>query len=122
MSDIKLDANGDLFLDSSESLVLVEGSDAIAQQLSIRFKFALGEWFLDTRIGVPYFQEILVKSPNLTRVRGIYRQLILTTPGIESIEEFSLTLDTPTRTLSLSFLARKTDGEPFEFEDEFIIQ
>ena len=122
MSDIKLDADGDLFLDDSDSLVLVENSEAIAQQLSIRFKFSLDEWFLDTRIGVPFFQEILVKSPNFTRVRGIYRQLILTTPGIESIEEFSLTLDSPTRTLSLSFLARKTDGETLQFDEEFIIQ
>ena len=122
MSDIKLDANGDLFLDDSGSIVLVTGDEAIAQQLSIRFKFALGEWFLDTRIGVPYFQEILVKNPNLTRVRGIYQQLIITTPGIEAIESFSLTLDTPTRTLSLVFAARKTDGETLEFNEEFIIQ
>ena len=122
MSDIKLDANGDMFLDDSGSIVLVTGDEAIAQQLSIRFKFALGEWFLDTRIGVPYFQEILVKNPNLTRVRGIYRQLITSTPGIDAIESFSLTLDTPTRKLSLSFLARKTDGETLEYNEEFIIQ
>lgn len=122
MSDIKLDADGDLFLDDSGSIVLITGDEAIVQQLSIRFKFALGEWFLDIRIGVPFFQEILVKNPNLTRVRGVYRQLILATPGIESIEEFSLTLDTATRTLSLSFLARKTDGEILEFNEEFIIE
>ena len=122
MSDIKLDDNGDMFLDGSGSMVLVTGDEAIAQQFRIRFRFALGEWFLDTRVGVPYFQEILVKNPNLTRVRGIYRQLIETTPGIESIEEFTLTLDNSTRTLSLSFAARKTDGETIEFNDEFIIK
>lgn len=122
MSDFKLDANGDLFIADDGSLVLVTGDEAIVQRLTIRFNFALGEWFLDIRVGVPFFQEILVKNPNLTRVRGIYRQLILTTPGIESIEEFSLALDTPTRKLSLSFLARKTDGETLSFDKEFIIQ
>lgn len=122
MSDIKLDADGDLFLDDNGSIVLVTGDDAIVQQLKIRFRFALGEWFLDTRLGLPIFQEVLVKNPNLTRVRGIYRQLITTTPGIESIEKFALTLDSPTRKLSLSFTARKTDGELLEFNDEFIIK
>lgn len=122
MSDIKLAANGDLFLDDNGSAMLVEGDDAILQQLLIRFKFALREWFLDVRIGVPFFREILVKNPNLTRVRGIYRQLILTTPGIESLEKFSLTLDVSTRALSLSFITRKTDGGPLEFNEEFIIQ
>ena len=122
MSDIKLAANGDLFLDNSGSAVLVEDDEAIVQQLLIRFKFALGEWFLDIRIGVPFFQEILVKNPNLTRVRAIYRQLILTTPGIESLEKFSLTLVVSTRALSLSFTARKTDGGTLEFNEEFIIK
>ena len=122
MSDIKLAANGDLFLDDNGSAVLVDGDKATVQQMLIRFKFALGEWFRDIRIGVPFFREILVKNPNLTRVRAIYRQLILTTPGIESLEKFSLTLDVSTRALSLSFIARKTDGGPLEFNEEFISQ
>lgn len=122
MSDIKLDTNGDLFLDDDGSMVLVIGDEAIAQQLRIRFRFALGEWFLDTRVGVPYFSEILIKNPNLSRVSGVFRQLILSTPGIESIEEFDLTLDNSVRKLVLQFSARKTDGELLEHLDEFIIE
>lgn len=122
MSDIALDADGDALFDDSGNLVLATGDDAIRQQMMIRFRFALGEWFLDTRQGVPYFSEILIKNPNLTRVRGIFRQLILTTPGIESIESFSLGLDSAVRKLVLRFSARKSDGEILEFDDAFIIK
>ena len=121
MSDIALDSDGDLLIEN-DALVLVEGDDAIVQHLSIRFRFVLGEWFLDTRLGIPYFDEILVKNPDFSRVRGILRQTILTTPGIASIEKFSLQFDGAIRKLTVSFLARKTDGEILEFNDEFIIK
>ena len=120
MADIALDTDGDILIED-DALVLVEGDDAIVQHLQIRFKFFLGEWFLDTRIGVPYFDEILIKNPDLNRVRGIYRQTILTTPGIASLETFELDLDAATRTLKVTFRARKADGEILEFNEEFII-
>ena len=121
MSDLALDSDGDLLFINGE-LQLVRGDDAIVQQLTIRMKFFLGEWFLDTRLGIPYFQEILVKNADLTRVRGIYRQTILTTPGISSIETFDLEFDGATRKLTVSFRARKIDGEILEFNRDFIIQ
>lgn len=121
MSDIALDTDGDLLIENN-SLVLARGDDAIVQQLLIRFKFFLGEWFLDTRIGVPYFGEILIKNPDLSRVRGIFKQLILTTPGIASLESFALEVEGVTRKATVTFRARKTDGEILNFNEEFIIQ
>ena len=120
MSDLALDIDGDLLV-SNDSLSLVEGDDAIVQHLTIRFKFVLGEWFLDTRVGIPYFGEILIRNPDLSRVRAIFKQVILDTPGIDSLEEFSLTVDAATRKATLTFRARKTDGEILEFNEEFII-
>jgi len=121
MSDIALDADGDLLI-ATNSLSLVTGDDAIVQNLRIRFQFVLGEWFLDSRIGIPYFAEILIKNPDLTRVRGIFRQAILTTPGIDSLEEFTLDFDRAIRRLTLEFIARKDDGGILEFNEEFIIE
>jgi len=121
MSDIALDSDGDLLI-TNDALVLVEGDDAIVQQLVIRFQFFLGEWFLDTRIGIPYFGEILIKNPDLSRVRAIFKQTVLTTPGIASLEEFSLVVDGSTRKATVTFRALKTDGEILEFDEEFIIQ
>jgi hypothetical protein len=120
MSDAALDIEGDLDT-TGDQLSLVVDDDAIVQHLEIRFQFVFEEWFLDIRLGIPYFGEILIKNPDLTRVRGIFRQTILTTPGIAQIEEFSLDFEGAIRKLSTDFLARKTDGEILEFNKEFII-
>ena len=92
MSDLALDNTGDLLVES-DALSLVEGDDAIVQQLTVRFLFVLGEWFLDTRIGIPYFGDILIKNPDLSRVRAIFQETVLTTPGVASLEEFNLPFD-----------------------------
>ena len=121
MADLALDIEGDLLV-TDDALSLVEGDDALVQNLVIRFQLFLGEWFLDTRIGVPYFGEILIKNPDLSRVRGIFRQVVLTTSGIESIEEFNLNFERSDRKLTVAFRARKTDEEILEFDREFIIK
>lgn len=121
MSDLLLsEATGDLDLTNDE-LSIVDGVDAIAQHLKLRFQFAKGEWFLDQRIGVPYFESILLKNPDLVAVRAIFRQVITETPGIDSILDFDMTIGTSTRTLSLTFTVLTDTGEELVFDQEFII-
>lgn len=120
MSDLKLDTTThDLDL-TGDTLSLVDGIDAIRQHLAIRLQMFLGEWFLDTRVGIPYFESILVKDPDLIAVRSIYRQAILGAPGVISLGQFELLFDTPTRKLTLNFEAVTDSGETLEFR-EFII-
>jgi len=121
MADLALNEEGDLLL-TDNSLAVVEGDDAIVQHLAIRLQFFLGEWFLDTRLGVPYFNQVLIKNPNLVVVRGLFRQVILTTPGVDTIEEFELDFDQAARKLTVTFTVRKsTDGGLLDFSREFII-
>ncbi len=120
MADIALDSDGDMLF-TGGNLQLAEGDDAIVQQLIIRFKFVLAEWFLDQRVGVPLIEEVLVKNPDLTRIRSIYTQLILTTPGIDSISLFELTIDNATMKAKLDFRAVKDDGTFLDFSEEFIV-
>lgn len=121
MADVKLDADGDIDL-TDGNMTLVTDDDAIVQQITIRLQLLLGEWFLDKRVGMPLFEDVFKKNPDLTRVRSIYRQTILTTPGIASFEEFTLVVDGATRTLSVDFIARKTDGEILQYNKEFIVK
>ena len=118
--DLLLDDTGDLDL-SEDGLQLVDGNDAIEQHLLIRLRLVKGEWFLDERVGTPYYSRVLIKNPDLEAVRLVFRRVILTTPGILSLSSFSLTLDTTTRVASLSFTATKDDGATFVFAEEFIV-
>jgi hypothetical protein len=121
MSDLQLDDNGDILV-TNDALTLVDGDAAIRQHLTIRLRFFLGEWFLDSRLGVPYFGSVLVKNPNLVLVRGIMRQAILSTPGVASLERFDFTYTNATRKMELDFTVRRTsDGGLLDYSKEFIV-
>lgn len=89
---------------------VLTGGDAILQRIKVRFRFFLGEWFLDTRLGVPYFRDILIKSPDLILVSAIFRQVLLTTPGVKSVASFTSTPDWSARLLTADFEATLDDG------------
>lgn len=123
MSDLKQKVTGqavDLDL-SGHRLNLVTGDDAVAQQVLIRLKLFLGEWFLDERVGIPYFRDILVRNPNLDLIRSIYKKTLLDTPGVASVESVTLDIDTASRTLTLSFSATLDSGGTLTY-DPFILE
>ena len=120
MSSIRIDSNNDLDF-STGGLVIVTSTEAIAQKVKIRLQFFLGEWFLDTRLGVPYFQQVFVKNPKISTLQTIFRGVVVNTPGIDRVEQFSLALDPATRKLTVTFLAKTAAGETIDFNEEFVI-
>jgi len=112
MTDIKLQYSGqnpDIAIEGRR-IVLVRGDEQIAQKLRTRLKFFLGEHFLDTTLGIPYYREVFKKNPNLNLLRSLFRQAILTTPQVVSVEELLLEINSATRTLEVSFKARIDTG------------
>lgn len=109
--DLKLGADGDLDLDASGDIQTVTGRDAIAQHALIRCRFFLGEWFLDEREGVPYYERILVANPNLPDVEEAFRRTIAETPGMASVRSLSLDFDRSTRSIAIEVEAVTTEGE-----------
>lgn len=101
--------------DNSHDLVIVDGDlqlvADVAQAIKIRLLTVRGEWFLDNELGVPYFEEIFVKAPDLDRVRSIYRQTILDTPGVLDVRTITLSYTASTRELSVSFNCDSDQGE-----------
>lgn len=119
--DIKLDANGDLDA-STGTFVIISGADAIRQSLRIRLQFFLGEWFLDQRLGVPYYERILVKNPSTNVVRSILREAILETPGVIETTAFRTDYDNAARRMTVTFSARVEGSDaPLDFSEEFVI-
>lgn len=118
--DLALGDDGDLDL-SSGGLALIDGDDALVQHLALRFKLVKGECFLDPDVGVPYFQSVLVKNPDLVAIQSIFRRVILTTPGITEITAFAFAFDASTRRAQLTFTALDQDSNPISFDQEFVI-
>ncbi len=107
---------GDISLTGSD-LVLTSGAEAIEQHLRQRLQTFFAEWFLDSRIGVPYFQQILKKNPNFTVVDSVLKKEIIETPGIEELTKFELNLDNPVRELRVTFVARTIEGDVITFDE-----
>lgn len=112
---IQLDLNpasqtyNDLLIQNND-LVLVDGLSAIKQDILQRLRFYLGEWFLDTTKGVPYFQQILIKNPDQSKIDAIFINTILNTPGVITLTAYSFDLDSVNRILNIKFTAQTTSG------------
>lgn len=123
MALIRINPAGDLALENGD-LVWVGGVDFYRQALACRFRFFLGEWFLDLRQGFPYHRDVFGKGVDLSVVRSDFRQTILTTDGITALSSLDLTLDRPSRSLAVSFSAMSVAGPVIVAPgaDDFIVR
>jgi hypothetical protein len=110
MSDIKLDASGDIDVTDS-TFSLVTGRDAIAQNLSIALQWFAGEWFINRRLGIQYFGRILIRGFNDADVTEIFRNELLGVQGVTGIVSLDLDLDAETRQLTVVGKVTSIDGE-----------
>lgn len=101
--DLKLDVVTHDLLVVNYDLVITDDIQQLMQNLKIRLLFFLGEWFLDITRGVPYYEEILIKNPNQSRVESILKQQILNTKNVKEMLEFNLNYDASTRLLNVTF-------------------
>lgn len=110
-----LDTNGDFI---GTDLSLVVDTEEIAQRLRQNLKFFFGEWFLDTRQGIPYYEQILKKNPNPVVVDSIFKSVIAKTDGVLELTEFSLDVSAE-RTLTLQFKAKISETTEVEIIETF---
>lgn len=82
-----------------------------AQRLKIRLKFFLTEWFLNRTSGVPYYESVLQKAPDLQYVENILKTTILETPRVIQLTSFSLDYDNTIRRLIVNFSVLTDDGD-----------
>lgn len=107
MTSIRIGSDNDIQIDNN-NLTLVEGREEISQVLRQRLRVFLGEWFLDSREGIDYYGEVLKKAPDPGQVDALFKNEILTSPGVVELIEFDL--DIVGRQLQLKFIARTEDG------------
>jgi hypothetical protein len=112
-TDLAIDpATGDLAFDDLGELVLVDGADAVAQEIQTRLRWWRGEWFLDTSRGVPYLESILVKGVTEATVRAILKGEIEAVPGVARVRSMVVSIDRATRYATITSLeVDTTEGD-----------
>ena len=110
MTDLKLDQlTHDLVIEDGD-LVLVTDAEALIQNLKIRLYTFYGEWAFDTTQGVPYFEDILVKNPNISNIQAVLKSVILETKGVTKLTAFVFEYDPKARSASLNFTVESEFG------------
>lgn len=104
MSDWRLDElTWDLVIDETTNwdLELLTGLEYYAQKIKTKLLFYLGEWFLDTSLGVDWFGVVLVKSPNLITIDNLLKITVTEEPFVIKIDKWKTTFDKPNRVLTI---------------------
>lgn len=108
--DLAMDmTSSDLVLREGDVL-LIDNAERVAQQILITLRFWLGEWFLDTKDGIPYLEYVLVKSPNLLHIRQIFTEAMEKVDGVKRVEEMNLAFDVKNRSLRVDYEASTDYG------------
>lgn len=103
LRELALDNTGDLDI-SNGTLHVIDGPAACAQRIACRLRTLKGEWIFDASIGTPWFQSILGAGARtrLGLIRQIFRDRVLGTGGVTSIQELNLDFEPNTRALTVT--------------------
>lgn len=110
MTTFAQDTNCDILVTNGRLSLVTDPATAGALKLRNQFRLFLGEWYLDSRIGMPYFQEVFVKDPNLGILTQLFRGVIQSTDGVKSVDSISVTFNNKTRVANVAFSATWNDG------------
>lgn len=92
----------------------------VAQRVTTRILFFRGEWYLDQLQGFPWREKVLGKEWVRIGEEGIkklIRQAIVITPGIASIENLNINIDSNTRLLTITVDMYTDTNTPVTIED-----
>lgn len=112
MIDLQLVENeNDLELINKDFQLTSSLSRYVSQKLRIRLSFFRGEWYLNINKGIPYFESVFVKNPNISYIEDLIILEINTCPGVSELLSLSLEIETPTRELIINFSVKLNSGE-----------
>jgi hypothetical protein len=105
--DFRLNENWDL------SPGEVTGSDEVMQRLKLRLLRELGEWFLDTTAGLPWYQDghgmLGAKMSQQNNALLLIRRCVMDTEGVKAIEKLTTRYILGNRTFSVYIRVILTD-------------
>jgi hypothetical protein len=91
------DSDGDMVWGGGPSDYYRNVPDGVAQVVGTRLGLWVGEWFLDTTEGTPWYGGVLGVGTRRS-VEPVIRARIAKTLGVKSIDAFSLSVDPDART------------------------
>lgn len=105
-----LSPTGDYTFGQSAANFLANSPDMVAQNIKTRLGLWLGEWFVDTREGTPWKQQVLGKGTVAVYDLAI-RTRVLQTEGVVAVTQYQSNYNPDDRSLSVSMTVDTIYGE-----------
>lgn len=121
MKSFKLTPDGDIDLTNGRTS-FVDGAAYVEQKIRTRLLFLRGEWALDTRLGMPWFEEILGRRVLPERLDSLVRQAINTILEVATVNQVAVDVDELNRSYTISYQVTTTGGEIVSGGVPFIVE
>jgi len=102
----------------NNKLETVRGEDEMVQKINCCLGSSREDWFLDTTLGVPYFQQLYRKGITKEEILAVFLNYISRIEGVIAITYMDVTFDPAKRTATLDFRVRTKDGM-LDFSKDF---
>ena len=100
MLDILLDCDGDLHITPSGDIYLTQNA---RQAVRIRLLWFFNEWRFAPGLGVPYFEEVFIKNPNINRLRRIVYEQAKSVDGVIDVRNININIENAARKARFCF-------------------
>lgn len=118
MQNLKIDqTTGDLSFKAGQ-IEQTYGADAVGQGVSTDLKTFLGEFWLDRTFGIPYYELVFVKGTDLSAIKTMYVQKILSRDEVKEVTRFEMDIDGTNRTLRILLAMTTSEG----FVDNIVVE
>ncbi len=102
-------ATGDL--DMSQGLRFTPDLQTyVVQRLDENFSFFLGEYFLNLRLGIPWFEKVIGQKPDFALLQTLLSRAAMQTIGVASVPSFRVAFERSSRKALPSFTCILSDG------------
>lgn len=95
MTDILLTSEGDLNITEDGDIALTE---SVKQAVKIRLQWFQNEWRFSPEEGIPYFEDILIKSPDISQISRLIRDKVLSIDEVLDVKNIKIAVDRSKRT------------------------
>lgn len=110
MKAFKLDTNGDRIIENGKAVIVTAG-ECLAQRLTNAIRLDKGSWFLDTDLGIEWFDILGEKTISTRAVYSRIKNILLADSEVDSIVNIDLSMNNKTRTMTVSFTVTSIYGE-----------
>ena len=100
MKDFLLTPEGDLYIGKEGDIKL---TDSVRQAVRIRLQWFFNEWRFSPQFGVPYYEDILIKKPDIARVRRDFRQAATSVLEVLDIKNMNIETNKAARFARVTF-------------------